>query len=340
VLSRRLQLAAATLAAATLASVAMFAAARSLAYPPRGNRPSTKSVPADSAPVAHTNENLSAAVCPVVYQLDDSPGNRGYHYIFYGNAFFINRDGYLLTAAHVLSQFQNGGQPSILVRLTSAPPRLLKTEVIAMDLEHDVAILRATPNPFSGPHTAYAVAALPLGDAKPSIGEDVEATALRPEHLKDPHTFELPIADTYPATVLDYQSMALNPHPASSIPAISTPSKDRGSQPAPSGAPDRPLSGDARAGTQSALPRSLGEAQIQTALFLFSHEVQRGQSGAPVASAATHQVVGIIEGRWLHPAASVLTRPATPHPALTQGAAIPIPYALALLQKNHIPWDQ
>ena len=38
-----------------------------------------------------------------------------------------------------------------------------------------------------------------------------------------------------------------------------------------------------------------------TDLFLFSHEVERGQSGAPVIDAATHQVVGLIEGRWLHP---------------------------------------
>src|SRR5271170_5672870 len=54
------------------------------------------------------DNNLSAAVCPVVYQLDDAPGTRGYHYTFYGNAFFINREGYLLTAAHVLTEFRNG----------------------------------------------------------------------------------------------------------------------------------------------------------------------------------------------------------------------------------------
>jgi hypothetical protein len=100
------------------------------------------------------------------------------------------------------------------------------------------------------------------------------------------------------------------------------------------------------------VPRSLGQPQIQTDLFLFSHEVQRGQSGAPVTSVVTHQVVGIIEGRWLHPAASLLAKPGKnsatgnvtsrsvpPAPPLTQGAAIPIPYAIALLQKNHVHWD-
>src|SRR5277367_3869566 len=184
---RRLQ---PTSVAAALALLAAFVVVRSSAHPARVNRASEEpavSSSTASAPVTPSTENLSAAVCPVVYQLDDSPGNRGYHYIFYGNAFFINRDGYLLTAAHVLSEFHNGGQPSVLVRLTSAPPRLLKTEVIAVDPEHDVAILRATPNPFAGPHSPYDVIALSLGAAKPSIGEGVEATALRPEHLKDPH---------------------------------------------------------------------------------------------------------------------------------------------------------
>src|SRR5271170_3049105 len=256
---RRLQF-----AGAALALVAAVAGVCSAARSKPPIQPSTA-----SAPVTPSTENLSAAVCPVVYQLDDSPGNRGYHYIFYGNAFFINRDGYLLTAAHVLSEFHNGGQPSILVRLASAPPRLLKAEVIATYMEHDVAILRVTPNPFKGP---YAVATLALGEEKPVIGEDVEATALRPARLKDPHTFELPIADTYPATVLDYRSMDLNPNPEASIPLVATPSKDFAAQTKLSAA--QAADNESAAPPQSSSPRSRGKSQIQTDLFLFSHEVQ------------------------------------------------------------------
>ena len=55
---------------------------------------------------------LFSAVCPLVYQLDQSPSSRGYHYSFFGNSFFINEQGYLLTAAHVLESFRNGGSPS------------------------------------------------------------------------------------------------------------------------------------------------------------------------------------------------------------------------------------
>jgi hypothetical protein len=251
---------------------------------------------ADLPSPASNTQLLADAVCPVVYQLDQSPGTRGYHYIFYGNAFFINRDGYLLTAAHVLSEFHNGGQPSILLRLASAPPRMIKVTVIATDSVHDVAILQAIPNPFAGP---YSVAALPMAAQKPAIGEPVVAQALHPSHLKDPETFELPIAENYNATVLDYHAMALDSHAQPADPLL------------------------------AAHPSQQQADDKLTDLFLFSHEVVRGQSGAPVLSATTHQIVGIIEGRWLHPAAN----------SPTQGAAIPIPYAESLLEKNHIHWD-
>jgi hypothetical protein len=36
---------------------------------------------------------LSDAVCPIVYPVDQSPSERGYHYLFYGNGFFINEQG-------------------------------------------------------------------------------------------------------------------------------------------------------------------------------------------------------------------------------------------------------
>ena len=89
-----------------------------------------------------------AAICPVVYRLDESPSPRGYHYAFFGNAFFINEQGYLLTDAHVLETFRDGGQPYLIVRRPNAPPRLLQASIVATDAPHDVAILRVTPNPF------------------------------------------------------------------------------------------------------------------------------------------------------------------------------------------------
>ena len=329
-MTHRLQLAAAFL-------VIALATARLTALSPPANPSSQLAQSSPAAKTAKPTATISAAVCPVVYQLDDSPSRHGYHYIFYGNAFFINRDGYLLTAAHVLSEFRNGGQPSILLSRPYAPPRLVKVLVVATDVLHDVAILRATPNPFDA---GYTVAALPLADAKPAAGDPLAVQALRPARAKDPETFELPIPEGYSAVTLTYRAINLDP---------------------------------AAINARSSTP-VLAAAQL-TDIFLFSHEVIRGQSGAPVTSPRTHQVVGLIEGRWLHPtsglpaasraadspsraaaaARATAAAPATaaqksapptavaatstvPQGSLTQGAAVPISYAKSLLQRNHISW--
>lgn len=235
-----------------------------------------------------TDSTISSAICPIVYPVDQTPSARGYRYVFFGNAFFINKQGYLLTAAHVLSSFRNGGgQPHILVDRPMAPPQLLPAEVVAVDWEHDVAVLRATPNPFEG---RYKVAFLPLTAEQPLPGKSVLAVALRPVKIQNPHTFELPAKESFTARVLNYQFTQ----------------EEKGA-------------GD-------------------TELFLFSHEVLLGQSGAPVVSADSREVVGLVDGRWLHPgaiASGTIDEPFTPN----LGAAVRIHYALALLQDKGIAWQ-
>src|SRR5579863_6539357 len=110
------------------------------------------------------SDTLSAAICPIVYQVDQTPFERGYHYLFYGNGFFINSDGYLITAAHVLNQL-HGGQPYILLHQSSSEFRIARAASIAIDREHDVAILRMTPNPFAG---NFKVSFLSLSPNRPS----------------------------------------------------------------------------------------------------------------------------------------------------------------------------
>ena len=232
------------------------------------------------------SEAVSAAICPVVYPLDESSSERGYHYIFYGNAFFIDRDGYLVTAAHVLSDFHDGGQPHILLRRAEAPPRLLKVEVVTTDQRHDIAVLRAVPNPFEG---KYQVAFLQLASTKPEPGEAVFAATLRPSRLRDPHTFDVTQEERSAGEVLRY------------------------------------------------IATKLEKEQNEAELFLFSHEVQRGQSGAPVVLRATQEVAGIVEGQWLHPGPSAPAEKGASRP-LMPGAAIPILYAIPLLEQKHIVW--
>jgi len=233
-------------------------------------------------------EGIAAAVCPVVYSLDESGTQRGYHYIFYGNAFFIDEAGYLVTAAHVLTDFRDGGQPQILLRRPEAPPRALNVEVVGVDVQHDIAILRAVPNPFEG---KYGIAFLLLGANKPVPGTPVLAAALRPSRLKDPHTFDAPREERSSAEVLKY--------------------------------------------TLTKLEKGQAEAE----LFLFDHEVLRGQSGAPVISRETEEVLGIVEGQWLRPVSVAPTAPPSAgNHGWSVGAAVPIVYAFPLLEQKHIPW--
>lgn len=152
------------------------------------------------------DSSLSAAVCPVVYRLDESPATHGYHYTFFGNAFFINDQGYLLTVAHVLDTFKNGGQPSILVTRPNGPPQLLPLSVIAADADHDIAILRATPNPFS---SRYRVAFLFLAPDAATPGQAVLALSLHPANIQNPRSFQLPVEDRATGRVLSLEQTQL-----------------------------------------------------------------------------------------------------------------------------------
>jgi TonB family protein len=245
------------------------------------------------------DHQLSSALCSIVYQVDRDPGPRGYHYLFYGNGFFINRDGDLITAAHVLSQL-HGGQPYLLLRVRSAAPRFVAAKVVAIDIDHDVAILRATPNPFAGD---FSVSFLNIDHTEPLPGERVLAAALRPFKPRDSYTLEPALEERSAGEVLNFQFSKLDP-----------------------GAAD-------------------------TELFLFAHKIQPGQSGAPVLSLDSHEVVGFVEGQWLRAKVNGLA-PAPKQPTVgpslppasaanvttAPGAVIPIHYAIALLQANHVRW--
>lgn len=232
--------------------------------------------------------SLTAAVCPIVYQLDQSPSSRGYHYSFFGNGFFINEQGYLLTAAHVLESFRDGGQPYVLVSRPNSPPQLLQAAVVAVDAERDVAILLATPNPFTGNHK---VAFLPLAPEPAFRGQSVFAISLHPPKLRNAHTFESPQEDRSSGEVLSYETTQLEK---------SAPSAD---------------------------------------LFLLSHPVTLGQSGSPVLAQDSHAAVGLIEGRWLRSRGISIAKSSSPS-MVTPGAAIPIRYAIALLELKAISWHR
>jgi len=250
------------------------------------------SVIAGSATEAPADDSaLWSAICPIVYPVDQSASARGVHFLFYGNGFFINNGGYLLTVAHVLTQL-HGGQPYVLLRTRAGAPQVVRAVVVALDRDHDVAVLRVTPNPFDG---KYEVSFLPLAYPRQQRGAAVLAAARRPSKPKEAYTNDAFIEERSPGELYDFEFSQLE--------------KNRG----------------------------------DTELFLFNHPVQFGQSGAPVVSAdsrqaATPEVVGLVEGQWLRSSLVPLTT------AVTQGdpgvgAAIPIHYAIALLEQRNIFWQ-
>jgi hypothetical protein len=228
---------------------------------------------------------LLASICPVVYPLDQFPTERGYRYLFFGNAFFINEEGYLVTAAHVVNAFRDGGRPYILVSIPNGPRRLQEAEMVAVDLEHDVAILRATRNPFVGQHN---VAFMPLSTERPAPGQPVTTASVLPSDLPDSYTSEAPTEIRSQGQVVDYQFHA----------------------------------------------ESEG---ADSELLLFDHKVVPGQSGSPVLSADSREVVGIVVGQWLRPTVIHFAIGARPL-VISPGAALRTHYAIALLRSQGISW--
>jgi hypothetical protein len=149
-----------------------------------------------------TDAPLAAALCQVVYPLDQFPTAKNYHYTFFGNAFFINEEGYLITAGHVLSAFREGGQPHIIVGSPNEPRQLLEAPLIAADWEHDVAILRATPNPFLG---VSKIAYLPLSVEIPPRGKSVLAASVLSSEVENASSLDAPLEGLSQGEVLGYQ---------------------------------------------------------------------------------------------------------------------------------------
>lgn len=228
---------------------------------------------------------LSAAVCSIVYPVDQSASQRGYRYLFYGNGFFLNEQGYFLTAEHVLGQL-HGGQPYILLRQVAGPPRIVPATLVAVDRDHDVAVLRVTPNPFAA---NFKIAFLPLAYDWLDKGRAVIVASVHPSKPLDAYSLDASVEDRTSGEVFDFQFSQL----------------DKG--------------------------------RSDTDLFLFNHQVRRGQSGAPVVSAESQGVVGIAEGQWLRSSVISLTAGAD-QDAPGTGAAVPIHYAIALLQQRGILW--
>ena len=239
-------------------------------------------------PAANAENRADAAVraslCQVVYPLDETAED-GYRYMFFGNGFFINDQGYILTAAHLLGYFRNGGIPYILVGPPEGPRRMIEAPIAAIDWDHDVAVLKATPNPLA---TDSKLGFLRISSESLAKGSGVISASLRPPDTDNAHSSQPPMQDFAESHVIDYLFY-----------------RDKGQQ---------------------------------SELLLFNQDVVPGQSGSPLVSADTNEVVGVVVGKWLHP--TVLPSGANGgHITMAPGAALRIHYAISLLDQLHVNWN-
>lgn len=227
---------------------------------------------------------VKAALCQVVYPLDATPEN-GYRYMFFGNGFFINDQGYVVTAAHLLGYFRNGGIPYILVGPEAGPRQMVEAPIVAIDWDHDVAVLKPNTNPLQADKS---IGYLQISTATPVKGNGVISASLRPPDTENAHSALAPLEDFSRSQVLDYLFF-----------------RDKGEQ---------------------------------SELLLFNQDVVPGQSGSPLVSAETNEVVGIVVGKWLHP--TVIPSGANGgHTTMAPGAALRIHYAISLLDQLHVNWN-
>ena len=140
--------------------------------------------------------SLSSAVCPIVYQLDQSPSSRGYHYSFFGNGFFINEQGYLLTAAHVLETFRDGGSPTSWSAAAMAPrfsskPRLSPGTPNTMSPSFTPIPTHSRPGATSRSCLSLRSPPLPASPFWPS--HFIPRSSRTPTHLKSPAKTAFPV---------------------------------------------------------------------------------------------------------------------------------------------------
>jgi len=267
--------------------------------------------PAPAAPAG--DAALSSAVCSIVYPVDQTPSDRGYRYLFYGNGFFINEQGYLVTAAHVLSRIR-GGQPYIVLPAPSGSARLVRADVAAVDPDHDVVVLRATPNPFDG---GFQVAYLPLAPAWLAPGGPIFAASRHPSDPLHSYTSDSFVDDRSPGQVFDFQFSQLYRGLGPTQLYLFTPQVRLGQ----SGAPV--LS----SGSQAVVGFVEGQWLRSSVIQLGTDDA--GESSGVAAAVPIHYVIALLDRKGIpwH-SAPAAPKPADAQPAAAAASSPPAPLSL------------
>ncbi len=268
---------------------------------------------------AAAGNQLAAALCQVVYPLDQFPKANAYHYTFFGNAFFINEEGYLITASHVLSAFREGGKPHIIVGPPDGPRQLLEAPVVAADWQHDVAVLRATPNPFSSDGK---LAYLPLSVETPPQGKSVLSASLLSSDVENASSLDVPEENLSRGEVLDYQFHQEAGSPDTEVLLVS--------QQVSAGQSGSPL---VSADSQGVVGIIVGRWLLP--VVLPSAAARNRLTLSPGAAVRTHYAISLLQKN--HIAWHAAPEPASRREAPTQEAGFTPPVAVSVVGVNYPP---
>jgi TonB family protein len=173
---------------------------------------------------------------------------------------------------------------------------MIEAPIVSADWDHDVAILRATPNPFTGEKK---IAYLPLSAEVPALGSAVLSASLRPADLENARSFLAPLEDFSRGEVIRYQLYRENQQQSGERELVLF------NQPVLSGQSGSPLlSADSHAVVGIVVGRWLHPVVIPSG-NQSGHETM-----APGAALRIHYAIGLLEQLhvgWHKPAAPIAT---------------------------------
>ena len=140
---------------------------------------------------------MKRSICPIVYMIQDAKGNLTYR-TTEGTGFFVGKEGYFITAAHVIRNVDRNARANPRTTAVVVVPRgnwpkgdkeidvnWFKFDLVSSDEENDLALCKTRINPFQTDETKHFVQQVIIDDTIPPDGTELTFTGF-PLHNQTP----------------------------------------------------------------------------------------------------------------------------------------------------------